>query len=82
MATKKTTRPATFQLKDYDGDLLEGTFYAQELQKVVLSRDPIYRVEDVLRRRTRRGRREVFVSWQGYPAKFNAWIPESSLVKL
>ena len=82
VAAKKTTRPATFQLKDYDGDLLEGTFYAQELQKVVLSRDPIYRVEDVLRRRTRRGRREVFVSWQGYPAKFNAWIPESSLVKL
>ena len=79
VAEKKKTRPPTFRLQDYGGDFLEGTFYLQELQKVPPEKDRVYRIEKVVRRRTRKGRRELLVKWSGYPATFNSWIGEEEL---
>lgn len=50
-------------------------------QKVVKSSDVLYRVERVLKRRKRGNKKEVLVKWDGWPTKFNSWIPESSLEK-
>ena len=79
VSEKKKTRPTTFRVQDYAGDPLRGTFYAEELQKVPARKDRVYRVESVLRRRTRRGRKELLVKWMGYPDKFNSWIAEKDL---
>ena len=76
---KKMTRPITYRLKDYGGDLLEGTFYDQELQKVPSEKDRTYRIEKIIRKRTKKGRRELFVKWLGYPSSFNSWIGEQDL---
>ena len=65
--------PPVYRLKDYDGEILEGTFYEQELQRVVKT-DDLYQVEEVLRTRKRQGKTEYFVKWLGYPAKFNSWV--------
>ena len=43
----------TYTLHDYAGDTLEGTFYEEELQKVIPNE--FYRVEKVLKHRHRRG---------------------------
>ena len=72
--------PRVYKLKEYDGDELEGTFYADELQKVV--GDDLYRVEKVLKKRKRGRRMEYFVKWLGYPDKYNSWIPSSDLNKV
>ena len=66
-------RPPVYKLKDYDGEELEGTFYEQELQRVVKS-DDLYQVEKVLRKRKKWGKTEYFVKWVGYPDKFNSWV--------
>ena len=39
----------------------------------------MYRIEKVLRRRTRGGTKEIYVKWRGYPKEFNSWIKESDL---
>lgn len=80
VAEKKKTRPITYRLKDYGGDLLEGTFYVQELQKVPSEKNRIYRIEKVIRKRGKKGKRELLVKWLGYPARFNSWIPEEDLI--
>lgn len=70
-----------YKLKDLAGDPIEGTFYESELQKVIKSEDVSYRVEKILKRRRHGKTHEVYVKWEGWPKKFNSWIPESSLEK-
>ena len=68
----------TYSLQDYAGDVVEGTFYEEESQKVVPNE--FYRVEKVLKRRHRRSHpKEVLVRWLHWPAKYDDWIPESDL---
>ena len=70
-----------YKLKDDAGEILDGTFYEAELQKVI-KKDNGYRVEKVLRKRKRKGVLEYFVKWKGYPDKFNSWVAESDISKL
>ncbi len=65
--------PPVYKLTDYDGEELKGTFYEQELQRVD-KKDDMYEVEKVVRTRKRRGVKEYFVKWLGYPDKFNSWV--------
>ena len=70
--------PPVYKLKDYDQEELSGTFYNEELQKVI-KEDDVYEVEKILKSRGKGKNREVFVKWLGYPAKFNSWIPASEV---
>jgi transposase InsO family protein len=72
-----------YTLKDSSGEVLKGTFYNQELQKVT-KQGHVYDVETVLRSRRRKvGKRvinEVLVHWKGYPNSHDSWIPKSALL--
>ena len=70
-----------YKLKDDAGEILEGTFYEPELQKIIKN-DDVYRVEKIIRKRKRKGVTVYFVKWKGYPDKFNTWVPESDISKL
>ena len=74
-------RIPVYKIKDLADDPIEGTFYESELQKVMKSGDILYRVEKVLRKRKRGKTKEVYEKLEGWPSKFNSWIPESSLEK-
>ncbi|KAJ8048250.1 Endogenous retrovirus group K member 19 Pol protein [Holothuria leucospilota] len=73
IAERKHRLPPVYRLKDFGGELIEGTFYEQELQKVEKS-NHIYRIEKVVRSRRKHGQKEYLVKWEGYPAKFNSWV--------
>jgi hypothetical protein len=64
------------------GEKLARRFYPEELQKVKVDNDTIYRVEKIIKRRTVNGRKEVFVKWLNYPPSFNQWIPERNIQNL
>ena len=72
-------RPPVYKIADYHGDELEGTFYEQELQKVIKTDSDYYRVEKVIKSRMRNKQKEYFVKWMGYPDDFNSWVPTSSV---
>ena len=72
---KQHTQPQTFILKDWSGEPLKGSFYAQELQKVVKT-DHVYRIEKILKEEKNR----VFVKWLGYPDSFNSWVRRKDLI--
>ena len=74
------TDPQVYRLIDDQGSRIEGTFYEQELQKVVVTKDNVYRVEKVLQQCKRGRKTQVLVKWLGYPETFNSWMDKSSLV--
>ena len=72
------TYPITYRIKDWNGDLIDGSFYEQELQKT--SQTDVFRVEKILK--TDKKNNMVFVKWKGYPNTFNSWIPKASTENL
>ena len=74
------TRPPVYVIRDDAGEILEGTFYAEELQKVV-KKDDVYQIEKVIRKRKKGRRVQYLVKWLGYPASFNSWIFKNDLIK-
>lgn len=59
-------------LSNYRGnEIIKGNFYQHELVKV--SGD-IFRIEKVLKRRTYRGKKQIYVKWKGFDDSFNEWI--------
>ena len=75
----KRTCPVTYVLNDSAGELIEGSFYEQELQK---TNQETYRIEKVLRKKKIDGKEYALVKWMGYDDKFNEWIPVKDLYKL
>jgi hypothetical protein len=72
--------PPVYSIKDMNSDLVEGTFYEKELQKVI-NKDQVYEVQKVLKTRKTNGETEYLVNWKGYSSKFNSWIKESDFLK-
>ena len=56
----KPTYPLTYELKDYQGNLISGGFYEFELQKT--SNSDVYLIEKVLKKREDK----LFVKWLGF----------------
>lgn len=71
-----------YRLKDYADESISGTFYAQELQKVNKKEDIVWKVDKILKERTRKGEKEVLVSWYRWPSKYNSWIKKSELIDI
>ena len=65
----------TYKIHEWDGSPVEGTFYKEDLQKVQLADDALFRIEKVLKRQ----KGQMFVKWQGWPDKYNSWIPSQAL---
>lgn len=57
------------------GDVIQGGFYAEELQPI---RGDVYKM-DVLKRRRYRGRDQVYVRWVGFGDQHNQWIDADTI---
>ena len=73
---------ACYKLKDIQNEPIAGTFYQNELQKVDRDDDDVYKIEEIIDRRRRRGKKEVLVKWLGWPKQFNSWIAADQLQDL
>lgn len=69
-----------YHLKSVDtGEYIKGGFYSNELQR---QRGDLYKIETVLRERTRRGRRQLFVKWKFFGPRWNEWIDADSVERV
>ena len=68
----------TYRVSEWDDTPIKGTFYEQDLQKVQVSDDDLFRVESVVKRK----KDQVLVRWKGWPAKYNSWVPKRDLIRL
>ena len=64
------TNPTTYIIKDYNNEIIEGSFYENELQK---TEQDFYRIDKVIKKDYKK--KLALVSWKGYPKELNSWIP-------
>ena len=70
-----------YALQDYEGELVTGLFYPEELQ--VSKLPTVYRVEKVLKTRKRRGHpRESLIRWKNWGPRWDSWVTEEDLQNL
>ena len=76
----KQGRPA-YVLQDYAGELITGTFYPEELQKLDRTEDNrVYRIEKIIRTRRYKNRpKEYLVKWLNWGDKWNSWVTENDM---
>ena len=71
-----STYPPTYRLKDCDGELIEGSLYDHELQRII-KMDDVYKIAKVICSRKRKDVKEYLVKCRSYPNKFNSWVKEA-----
>jgi len=66
-----------YHIETYNGnEQIKGGFYEFELTPVTTD---IFRIEKVIKRRTIRGVRQLFVKWKGFNDTYNSWINETDV---
>ena len=74
-----TTKPVvTYKLTEWDGTPIKGTFYHEDVQKLIVPDDTLFRIDQVLKRKGK----QVFVSWKGWSKKYNSWVWKKDLQTL
>ena len=71
-----------YRLKEAKGNLIQGTFYETELQKVIEKSSHLFRFEIILKSRGKRRKKEVLVYWKGCRKSYDSWLPASQLVSM
>ena len=75
---KRTNRTEPiYEIEDLNGELISGTFYEDELQRIQLPEE--FRVEKVLRKKKEGEKTLYLVKWFGWGDTFNSWVPEENL---
>jgi hypothetical protein len=68
--------PPTYEIADWGNEPVRGRFYAEELQKISVKEDQTFKVDKILKTKREGGKTRYFVSWLGYPSKFNSWVDD------
>lgn len=75
-----------FKIKTYDNEMVLGEFYRSELHPVQVDENTMFEIDKILRRRVvgprNNRRRELLVSWKGYPKKYISWVDARDVVDL
>ncbi|KAJ8680987.1 hypothetical protein QAD02_016774 [Eretmocerus hayati] len=78
-----TRQPPVYFLQDLAGEDIDGLFYEEELSRVQkdLSKEA-FEVGEILKTSGRGEEKRHFVSWKGYPEKFNSWVAAGDIQDL
>lgn len=68
-----------YRIKDLMDEDILGKFLDQELQAVESSEVQRYKINKVVRARGKGQSKEYLISWEGYPDKFQTWIPAKDM---
>lgn len=68
-----------YKIKDFQDERIKGNFYESELQKVSKDVDALWYIEKKIRKRRHNGEIQWLVKFDGWPEKYNQWIPEKDI---
>ena len=72
-----TRSPTMYEVEDLNGEKISDRFYDDELQRVYLPKTFV--VEEILKRKRKKGKIFYLVRWRGYPSTFDEWVEEGQL---
>jgi len=74
--------PSMYTLQAENGESIDGSWYEAEMQRTAApTSDDLALIEEVLKKRKRGGREELFVKFLGYPDSYSRWIPASDVTR-
>ena len=82
VSEKIRTTPVTYKIVDEKNETIKGSFYKEELQKIIITKDKLYKIEKILDKKGRGKTLQFFVKWVGYPDSHNSWVPQSQIKRL
>jgi transposase InsO family protein len=68
-----------YKIMDYNSDKIRGTFYENELQKVLIDDNMLWKIEKIIKKRTRKGEKEYLIRWMGFGQAFDSWVSSSEV---
>ena len=71
---QQKTVPPMYKLQDYNEQLIEGSFYKPELQKIAQESQQCYHVKHIIKMHNVKNKKWYFVKWLGYPESSNSWV--------
>lgn len=72
-----------YKLSDINGEeIITGSFYENELQRVHKDQSSLWVVEKIIRKRKRKGKTEYLCKFQGWPDRYNEYVPEENIKNL
>ena len=73
-----------YKLVDLLDDPVVGSWYQRELTKAFYNPDGYFKLDPThkIKERKRRGHKEYYVAFDGYPKKFNLWLSETEFTNL
>lgn len=75
-------QPPVYELSDLEGEVIDGFFYEEEIGVIKKNIDEEeFIIDQILRTKGRGRNKQIFVSWRGYPEKFNSWVPAANILK-
>ena len=77
-AENKNIYPVTYGIKDFKDEVIEGSFYENELEAVDKS-DNIWPINKIIKSRKYRGETQFLVNFLGYTETLTQWIPQNQL---
>lgn len=72
--TIQLTNPVTYILEDYQGNLIKGGFYQEEIRRTKFPKT--YLVEKVIKTKNDK----AYVKWLGFSSQHNSWINKNDIV--
>jgi hypothetical protein len=75
-------KPIVYAIEDLHGEEIQGTFYEKELQRVQIQETTTFKINKVLDSKGKGSNKKLYVSWVGYPSKFDSWISASQIESL
>ena len=76
-------QPPVYTLEDLDGEPIEGFFYEEELSRVEKDLNTAsFQIDEILNTKGKGKNKTYFISWKGYPNKFNSWVSANNLKKI
>ena len=81
IAARLPTVPPRYRIKDWDDEIVLGSFYEAEMIPALVDEETLYTIEKILKYKTIRGKKHALVKWEHYSDKFNSWVPYSDVKK-
>ena len=70
-----------YKLKDILDENIEGSFFEDELVLYTPTND-VYNIEKIIQTKGKGKKKQHLVKWEGWPSKFNSWVPDSEIKKI